>query len=54
MSLMSQSLYYQCLLEEGNSYKYQGQEMGNIIMSVVYDPINKFSDDSDLLNVAIF
>ena len=40
-------------LEAATIHKYQGREKGSIIMSVVDDQITDFSDDSNLVNVAI-
>ena len=40
-------------LEAATIHKYQGREKGSIIMSVVDDQITDFSDDSNLINVAI-
>lgn len=40
-------------IETATIHKYQGREKDDIIMSVVDDQINKFSDDPNLLNVAI-
>ena len=40
-------------LEAATIHKYQGREKDSIIMSVVDDQITEFSDDSNLINVAI-
>lgn len=40
-------------IETATIHKYQGREKDTIIMSVVDDEITEFSDDSNLLNVAI-
>lgn len=40
-------------LEAATIHKYQGREKGSIIMSVVDDQITEFSDDPNLINVAI-
>ena len=40
-------------LEAATIHKYQGREKDSIIMSVVDDQITEFSDDSNLMNVAI-
>lgn len=40
-------------IETATIHKYQGREKDNIIMSIVDDKINPFSDDPNLLNVAI-
>ena len=40
-------------LEAATIHKYQGREKDTIIMSVVDDQITEFSDDSNLVNVAI-
>lgn len=39
--------------ETATIHKYQGREMDNIIMSVVDDQIKEFTDNPNLLNVAI-
>ncbi len=40
-------------IETATVHKFQGREMDTIIMSTVDDQISKFSDDPNLLNVAI-
>ena len=40
-------------IEAATIHKYQGREKDSIIMSVVDDQITEFSDDSNLMNVAI-
>lgn len=40
-------------IETATIHKYQGREKDNIIMSVVDDQITSFSDDTNLINVAI-
>ncbi len=40
-------------IEVATIHKYQGREKDTIIMSVTDDQINDFSDDSNLINVAI-
>lgn len=40
-------------IEAATVHKYQGREKDTIVMSVVDDQITEFSDDSNLLNVAI-
>lgn len=40
-------------IEAATVHKYQGREKGTIIMSVTDDVITEFSDDANLLNVAV-
>lgn len=40
-------------IETATIHKYQGREKDTIIMSVVDDQITEFSDDSNLINVAV-
>lgn len=40
-------------VEAATIHKYQGREKGTIIMSVTDDQITEFSDDTNLINVAI-
>lgn len=40
-------------IETATIHKYQGREKDNIIMSVVDDQITEFSDDTNMINVAI-
>ena len=40
-------------IEAATIHKYQGREKDTIIMSVVDDQITEFSDDSNLINVAV-
>lgn len=42
-----------CSIEAATIHKYQGREKDTIIMSVTDDQITDFSDDSNLINVAI-
>ena len=41
------------LVEAATIHKYQGREKATIIMSVVDDQITEFSDDANMINVAI-